>query len=69
MSVTRLVAAQQDLVRDADAVAFGGDGFFRLISERADAGFALDHPLARGSAVEQIFSTHASYRQRFVLHC
>ncbi len=54
MSVTRLVAAQQDLVRDADAVALGGDDFFRVIGDRADAAFALD-PLARRFAAEQFF--------------
>jgi hypothetical protein len=54
MSVTGLVAAQQDLVRDADAVALGGDDFFRVIGDRADAAFALD-PLARRFAAEQFF--------------
>src|SRR5438093_10654500 len=60
-----LVDAQRDLVGDADAVAFKGDDFFRVIGEdadvleaeinqdlRADAAFMLNHALARGLAIE-----------------
>src|SRR5260370_3231705 len=56
----RLVDAQGDLVGDADAVAFEGDDFFRVIGEdanvleaeinqdlRADTAFVLDQALAR----------------------
>src|SRR5207249_4201081 len=57
--------AQGDLVGDADAVAFEGDDFFRVIGEdadvleaevdqnlRADSAFVLDHALAGGLAIE-----------------
>ena len=57
--------AEGDLVGDADAVAFEGDDFFRVIGEdadvleaeinqdlRADAAFMLDHALAGGLAIE-----------------
>src|SRR6266446_3610038 len=60
-----LVDAEGDLVGDADAVAFEGDDFFRVIGEdanvleaevdqdlRADAAFVLDHALARRLAIE-----------------
>ena len=60
-----LVDAQGDLVGDADAVAFEGDDFFRVIGEdanvfeaeidqdlRADATFMLDHALAGRFAIE-----------------
>ena len=65
MSGAELFDAQGDLVGDADAVAFEGDDFFRVIGEdanileaevdqdlRADATFVLDHALARGFAIE-----------------
>src|SRR5437879_6177563 len=57
--------AQRDLVGDADAVAFEGHDFLRMIGEdanvfeaevdqdlRADAAFVLNQALARGFAVE-----------------
>src|SRR6267143_3338329 len=60
-----LVDAQGDLVGDADAVAFEGNDFFRVIGEhanvfeaevdqdlRADAAFVLDHALAGRFAIE-----------------
>ena len=60
-----LVDAQGDLVGDADAVAFEGDDFFRVVGEdanvfeaeidqdlRADAAFMLDHALAGRLAIE-----------------
>ena len=60
-----LLDAQRHLVGDADAVAFQGDDFFRVIGEdanvleaevdqdlRADAAFVLDHALPRRFAVE-----------------
>src|SRR5260370_9852020 len=60
-----LVDARGDLVGDADAVAFEGDVFFRVIGEhanvfeaesdqdlRADAAFVLDHALAGRFAIE-----------------
>src|SRR5437762_14384470 len=61
----RLVDAEGDLVGDADAVAFEGDDFFRVIGEdanvleaevdqdlRADATFVLHHALAGRFAIE-----------------
>jgi hypothetical protein len=61
----RLVEAEGDLVGDADAVAFEGDDFFRVIGEDAnvleaevdqdlcaDAAFVLDQALARELAIE-----------------
>src|SRR5713226_3069159 len=60
-----LLDAKGDLVGDADAVAFEGDDFFRVIGEdanvleaevdqdlRADATFVLHHALARRFAIE-----------------
>src|SRR5260370_36883881 len=60
-----LVDARGDLVGDADAVAFEGNDFFRVIGEhanvfeaeidqdlRADAAFVLDHALAGRFAIE-----------------
>ena len=60
-----LVDVQGDLVGNADAVAFEGDDFFRVIGEdanvfeaeidqdlRADAAFVLDHALAGRFAIE-----------------
>jgi hypothetical protein len=57
--------AQGDLIGDADAVAFEGDDFFRVIGEhanvleakvneylRADAALVLNHALASGLAVQ-----------------
>ena len=61
----RLFDVQRDLVGDADAVAFEGDDFFRVIRQdadvleaevdqdlRADATFMLDHALAGRLAIE-----------------
>src|SRR6267378_4012537 len=60
-----LLDAQRHLVGDADAVAFEGDDFFRVIGEDAnvleaevdqdlcaDAAFVLDHALPRKLAIE-----------------
>ncbi len=60
-----LIEAQGNLVGDADAVAFEGDYFFRVIGEdadvleaevdqdlRADAAFVLDHALTGRLAIE-----------------
>src|SRR6185369_6404356 len=69
--------AQRDLVGDADAVAFEGDDFFRVIGQDpnvfqaevdqdlgADAGFVLDHALAGGFAVELAALMEMDLRER-----
>jgi hypothetical protein len=66
-----------DLVGDADAVAFKGDDFFRVIGEDAnvleaevdqdlgaDAAFVLDHALAGGLAVELASFVKMDLRER-----
>ncbi len=69
--------AQGDLVGDADAVAFEGDDFFRMICEdadvleaeinqdlRADAAFMLDHALEGGLAIELATLMKMDLRER-----
>src|SRR6266850_2037759 len=69
--------AQGDLVGDADAVAFEGDDFFRVVGEdpdvleteinqdlRADAAFVLDHALAGGLAIELAALVKMNLRER-----
>ena len=77
MSRLRQFDAQGDLVGDADAVAFEGDDFFRVIGEdanvaeaevdqdlRADAAFVLDHALAGGFAIELAAFVKMNLRKR-----
>jgi hypothetical protein len=69
--------SQGDLVGDADAVAFEGDDFFRVIGEDAnvaepeidqdlgaDAAFVLDHALAGGFAIELAAFVKMNLRER-----
>jgi len=73
---TRGLEAQRDLVSDADAVAFKGDNFFRMIGEhadvfqaqvdqdlRADAALMLDHTLAGGLTIELTALVKMNLRQ------
>ena len=68
---------QGNLVGDADAVAFEGDDFFRMISEdsdvlktevnqdlRADAAFVLDHALAGRFTIKLAALVEMNLRQR-----
>ena len=77
MRRTRLLDAQGDLVGDADAVAFQGDDFFRVIGENADvfeaeidedlrpdAAFVLHHALASGLAIQLAAGMKVNLRQR-----
>src|SRR5882762_10734400 len=69
--------AEGDLVGDADAVAFQGHDFFRVVREdadvleaeidqdlRADAAFVLDHALAGGFAIELAALVKMNLRER-----
>src|SRR5260370_18678598 len=73
----RLVDAQGDLVGDADAVAFEGDDFFRVIGEdanvleaeinqdlRADTAFVLDQALARRLTIKLAALVKMNLRER-----
>src|SRR5258708_11927922 len=77
MGGARLLEAQRNLIGDADAVAFEGDNFFRVIGEdanvletkvnqdlRADAAFVLDHALARRLAIELAALVEMNLRKR-----
>ena len=72
-----LLDAKGDLVRDANAVAFESDDFFRVIGEdanvleakvdqdlRADAAFVLHHALAGGLAIELAALVKMDLRER-----
>src|SRR5690242_8089411 len=72
-----LFDSEWDLIRDADAVAFEGHHFFRMIGQhadvlqsqidqdlRADAAFVLDQALARGLAIELAPLVKMNLRQR-----
>src|ERR1700675_4177715 len=72
-----MVDAEGNLVGDADAVAFEGDDFFRVIGEdanvleaevdqdlRADAAFVLDHALARRFAIKLAAFVKMNLRER-----
>ena len=72
-----MLDAEGDLVGDADAVAFQGDDFFRMVREdadvleaevdqdlRADAAFVLDHALAGRFAIELAALVKMDLRER-----